>query len=170
MAENASSAPVEALLGRLEGVQRSGRGYRARCPACGGRSRKLSVSEGEDGRVLVHCFGGCEPLAVIQSVGLSLADLFPAPIAPVDPHSRRDLARRMRTQACLATWAAALEVLEFEATLVQLAAGDLAAGKALPEPDRERLTQAAERIADARAHLRPVDIHDLMATVQRGRP
>lgn len=53
--QNASAEP---LLQRLEGIQKQGNGWRARCPACGGMSRKLSVAEAGD-RVLVHCFAGC---------------------------------------------------------------------------------------------------------------
>ena len=34
--------------------------YRARCPSCGGRSFKVSICAGNDGRsTLLYCFGGC---------------------------------------------------------------------------------------------------------------
>lgn len=49
------SANPEVLLQRLDGVQKTSNGWRARCPACGGSSRKLSVAV-SDNRVLAHCF------------------------------------------------------------------------------------------------------------------
>lgn len=46
------------------------------CPAHEDRAASLSVSEGADGRVLVHCHAGCEADAVAGSIGWRLADLF----------------------------------------------------------------------------------------------
>src|SRR3546814_6367589 len=62
--KRAVTANVDVLLARLEGVQKSGNGWRARCPGCAGRSRKLSVGVSDDGRILLHCFGGCEAAVV----------------------------------------------------------------------------------------------------------
>ena len=69
--------PIERLLARLEGAKQEGKAYRARCPACGGVSRKLSISATVSGAVLLHCFGTCEPADVLEAVGLRLSDLFP---------------------------------------------------------------------------------------------
>jgi 5S rRNA maturation endonuclease (ribonuclease M5) len=69
---------IDELLGRLEGVKRqSGGGFIARCPAHEDRKQSLSVGEGDDGRVLLTCFAGCEPAKVCEALGLTLADLFP---------------------------------------------------------------------------------------------
>ena len=65
---------AEPLLQRLDAVQKSGNGWRARCPACGGTSRKVSITEADD-RVLVYCFGGCKVEEVLAAVGLSWADI-----------------------------------------------------------------------------------------------
>jgi len=46
----------------------------ARCPAHDDRDPSLSVSV-KDGRVLVHCFAGCAPDAVLGAVGLTWKDL-----------------------------------------------------------------------------------------------
>ncbi len=70
---------VEDLLRRLHGVRRSGSGYVAHCPAHRDRRPSLSVSEGEDGRVLLHCHAGCSTEAVVGALGLRLADLMPEP-------------------------------------------------------------------------------------------
>ena len=57
--------------------RRSGAGYSARCPAHEDSKPSLSVSEGEDGRVLLKCQAGCTVADVMAALGLSMADLFP---------------------------------------------------------------------------------------------
>jgi len=65
------------VLECLPESKRRGHAWRARCPVHRGRSTSsLSVTEGPDGRVLVHCFAGCEKAAILESVGLELRDLF----------------------------------------------------------------------------------------------
>ena len=66
------------LLERLKGVRRSGRGWTARCPAHEDRQPSLSVGRGEDERWLVTCHAGCELDAIVDALGISAADLFPA--------------------------------------------------------------------------------------------
>lgn len=147
------SANVDILLSRLEHVRQYGDGWRAKCPACGGRSRdKVSIGIGNDGRVLVHCFSGCSAAEVIQAAGLELADLFPERLAPESPEDRR----RMRLLARQAGWGAALETLEFEARIVLIAAAEIAEGHALCADDRARLLLAQERIDGARSVLADV--------------
>ena len=68
--------PLSIVLGRLDGVQRSGENYRSRCPACGGASKALSVRASADGRVLLHCFKGCSAGDIVTALGLTLGDLF----------------------------------------------------------------------------------------------
>jgi len=74
--EDTPSLPqVEVLLGRLEGVRRAGAGsWMARCPAHPDRNPSLSIAL-RDGRVLLHCFAGCPPEAVLGAVGLTWKDL-----------------------------------------------------------------------------------------------
>lgn len=141
---------VDVLLARLEHIQKSGKGWRAACPSCGGRSRKLSVSESDDGRVLLHCFGGCDAAAVVGAAGLTLGDLFPERLAADSPEERK---RRQRL-AREAQWGAALEMLELESTIVLIAGGQLQRGGKLSQEDAQRFDQALLRIADARAILR----------------
>lgn len=66
------------FLSRFEGVQQSGGGWVARCPAHGDDNPSLSIARGEDGRWLVHCHAGCSAEAVVESVGLKMRDLMPA--------------------------------------------------------------------------------------------
>ncbi|MBP3405212.1 MAG: hypothetical protein J6N18_03860 [Kiritimatiellae bacterium] len=66
------------FLSRFEGVQQSGGGWVARCPAHGDDNPSLSIARGEDGRWLVHCHAGCSAEAVVSAVGLKMCDLMPA--------------------------------------------------------------------------------------------
>lgn len=145
-----SVGPLDVVLSRLDRVQRSGRGYRALCPACGGRSQKLSVTETDDGKVLMHCFAGCASADVLNAAGLQLADLFPERLAPDTPEGRRAARRALRE----ASWGAAVVTLDVEATLVLLAAEMLAVGMPLPPEDLTHLRTAVARIEDARTVLR----------------
>ncbi len=65
------------FLERLEGVRPSGKDrWTARCPAHPDRNPSLSIAL-KDGRVLIHCFAGCDPDAVLAAVGLTWKDLSP---------------------------------------------------------------------------------------------
>jgi hypothetical protein len=56
--------------------KRSGNGFRARCPAHDDLNPSLSLGEGDDGRILVHCHAGCDTSAVLGALGLVMRDLF----------------------------------------------------------------------------------------------
>lgn len=69
---------IEDLLSRLDKVRsRSGDRYTARCPSHDDKTPSLSLCQLSDGRVLIHCFAGCSPLDILNSVGMEMADLFP---------------------------------------------------------------------------------------------
>jgi hypothetical protein len=72
-----SETPLDRVLGRLDAVRKTPSGFTARCPVHDDRRASLSVSEGDDGRVLVCCHAGCDLDAVVQAIGLVVADLFP---------------------------------------------------------------------------------------------
>lgn len=133
---------AQKILERLEGVQKAGNGWRAKCPACGGKGRKVSIAEAQNGTVLLHCFAGCGAAAVLESVGLAMSDLFPEPIKPQTP----DELRAFRRDARQTQWSAALEVLTTECIVVLLAARDIGAGRDLAEADIDRLALACSRI------------------------
>ncbi len=138
-------ASPEVLLSRLEGIQKAGRGHRARCPACGGTSRKLSITYAE-GKVLIHCFGGCETSDVLQAVGLNWSDIQPPRHWPESPEERRQL-RRAAREAALIT---ALPELAYATAVVRLAAQQLHRQHALDEADYQTLLKAEEIIGNAR--------------------
>ena len=51
--------------------------WKCLCPAHADAKPSLAVSEGNDGRVLLHCFAGCSPRAICDALGLDVKDLFP---------------------------------------------------------------------------------------------
>lgn len=140
---------VDVLLSRLDRVRQFGKGWSARCPAHQDRQASLSVTIGNDGRILAHCFAGCAIVDVLGAVGLTLADLFPARIRDDSPEGRREL----REAARQAQWRAALGVLAVEATVVSIAAYDVLRGR-VSDADAHRVALAVERIDAAREVLR----------------
>ena len=134
---------ADILLARLERVRkRTGDQWSARCPAHDDKGPSLSVRELPDGRVLLYCFAGCDAGDVVAAVGLDLADLFPTDPAHLVAGSGPQKRRRLITAG------QALEVLEFETTLVFLAANNLANGHALTSDDLARLNVAAQRVGE----------------------
>jgi putative DNA primase/helicase len=63
------------LLARLKGVEPSGDGWTARCPAHEDRHNSLSVHH-DGGRWLVKCHAGCKWRAITDALGMEAADLF----------------------------------------------------------------------------------------------
>ncbi len=132
---------AEKLLERLDKVKRTGVDrWQARCPGHEDKSPSLSIRELPDGRILLHCWAGCETSAVLAAAGLDFNALFPEPLAGHAPRVRRAFSA-----------ADALLAIDFETTIVQLAAADLAAGKTI---DRDRLRLAAQRIGKAMEAVR----------------
>jgi putative DNA primase/helicase len=107
-----ADAIARALAGR-----KVGRDWMARCPAHHDRKPSLSISEGEDGKVLVRCHAGCDQRDVIaalrrrgawmnegRNAGQSLQKLHRR--FPVEP----DFDALKRTEAALCIWQASLSV------------------------------------------------------------
>lgn len=69
--------PAELLLSRLDSVKGKYPKWMAKCPAHQDNGPSLGIKALEDGRILVHCFAGCGAVAVMDSLGLSMSDLFP---------------------------------------------------------------------------------------------
>jgi DNA-binding transcriptional ArsR family regulator len=89
--------PARELLARLSDVRERRKGWMAKCPAHPDRRASLSVDLGAEGRVLVNCYRGCSAEAIALAVGLTMADLFPAPSFP--PRTRPRVAAGPRIVA-----------------------------------------------------------------------
>lgn len=136
------SSPTQVVLAHLEDVQKSGTGWCARCPSCGGRRRKVAIHEGEEGQCLVHCFACHDTESIVRAVGLSMHDLFPPRSTSATPVDRRAAQRAMKTSA----WTAALSVIAREGTIIDIVANDLHRGRILSDADWHRFELARERI------------------------
>lgn len=77
------ATPLEQFEAGLQaaGCKRHGRDA-WQCPAHDDGRASLSVKEGDDGRVLVHCHAGCTPESIVKTVGMRMGDLFPNPSGP----------------------------------------------------------------------------------------
>lgn len=76
---------IEEILGRLDEVRSSGSNHTARCPAHDDQRSSLSVSSGEDDRVLVRCHAGCSFEQIVSAMGLEARDFFPGEANPTGP-------------------------------------------------------------------------------------
>lgn len=71
------SPEIRRVLERLDAVKPSSGGWIARCPAHADGRPSLKIDLGDDGRVLLKCYAGCEAEAIVRGIDLELADLFP---------------------------------------------------------------------------------------------
>lgn len=77
---------IERIIERIKSsglkVSKRPKGYMTCCPAHQDKTPSLSVKEADNGKVLVHCFGGCKPRDVMAAIGLELKDLFADSLSP----------------------------------------------------------------------------------------
>lgn len=136
--------PVENLLQRLEKVKGRNGSWTARCPAHADKGPSLAVRETDDGRILVHCFAGCETANVLGAVGLDMTDLFPP------DEKRKDYPVAGKPSLKPAFYASDLmRIIAFEALVVQIVAFDIANGKPLSQETQDRMLVAYQRIDEA---------------------
>jgi len=84
---------IDLIIARLKNkgyrVKYTGKNsYMAQCPCHEDKEPSLAVSEGEDGRVLLKCFAGCNTEDIVAELGLSMADLFPPKERPQPKQSK----------------------------------------------------------------------------------
>ena len=134
---------VDTLLQRLTKVKGGKGHWTACCPAHEDRSPSLAVTETDDGRILLKCFANCSVQEIVGAIGMDMTDLFP---------DSNDHYKPKVKNAFYAT--DLLKLIEFESTIVIIAANDLANGKQLSDNDRSRLKQAHERILETVRQIR----------------
>ena len=130
---------IDITLSRLQKVKSRGRNrWIACCPAHDDKRPSLSITETDDGRVLLHCWAGCHTSDVLASIGLTFGDLYPTP-----SHARLPPARKPFNASDV------LAALAFEISFAWNCANMMANGKALLDSDRERLLICASRLGAA---------------------
>src|SRR5688500_12733337 len=89
--------PIARVLERLARVTKAGRGFIARCPAHDDGRPSLKIDRGDDGRVLLKCYAGCELESILEAIELTAADLFEPKPTPriVRPQPTRDTVYRI---------------------------------------------------------------------------
>lgn len=132
------------FLALLKGIRKTAKGWQARCPGPlhehGDRSPSLSVGEGDDGRILLHCHAGCSVQEVVGAMGVELCELFPVRTKPI---RGRHLSRSPRDL---------LRMIGHEVTVVSIAAHRF---ETLTADDLDRVKIAGQRI---RAALEVADV------------
>ena len=126
---------IENITDRLDKVTRAGKGVKACCPAHADKEPSLSVREGDDGRVLLHCHAGCSTAAVVAAMGLSIADLFPPSNTPRRPPPAPGVSRRELHAAA-----------DFERSILFILHCDVKRGKTISQTDMRRGQVARQRL------------------------
>jgi len=138
-------ADVEKLLSRLEGLrQTSPSQWLAKCPAHEDRSPSFSVKDAGGGLILIRCFAGCEPEAILNALDLQFSDLFPERLPDT---VRRSASIGLSAREILA-------VIEHEFTVASLILADVVESKSIDEATWARFCKAAQRIQTVRDHGR----------------
>jgi putative DNA primase/helicase len=70
------SSPIQNVLDRVEHKSK-GSYYVAKCPAHDDKRHSLSISESDDGKVLLRCHAGCRFSQIVAAMGIKQSDLFP---------------------------------------------------------------------------------------------
>ena len=139
---------AEVLLGRLDGVIRTGDGrWSARCPAHDDQSPSLSVRLDGD-RLLFHCHAGCAPEDVLAAVGLSWSDLYADPWEAAFRVACAEGAHRAHREKLRRELVNGIDIA-VERMILRIAAADLRRGRALSIEDRGRVAVARLRVEAA---------------------
>lgn len=85
--------PIEEILEHFSDAKLNGTGWKCKCPNHDDRVASLSISEGDDGKVLVKCHAGCETRDVLAKVGLGFSDLFAKDAPPQTPKAQRRIVK-----------------------------------------------------------------------------
>ena len=130
--------PVDKLISRLQRVKRTGPGrWIASCPTREDRHPSLAIRELDDGRVLLHDFGGDDVASILAAVGMDLRDLFPAAPGGAQPTRRPFNASDV------------LALVALESSVAVVVCADVLRSRKVSEIDFTRLLTAAQRLGNA---------------------
>ena len=129
---------VNDILTKVEKVRRTGEGkWLALCTAHDDRSPSLAIKETDDGKILLHCFAGCSVHEIVESMGLTLADLMP------DNQTYKKGSKPPKFNKY-----ELFDRVVFESTILLLAIRWLLSNKPLSDDDRARVLKAENTIDD----------------------
>jgi hypothetical protein len=133
------STQLANLLSKLDKVTRTGKdSYLACCSFHSDKSPSLTIRETGDGRILLHCFAGCDTDSVLSAIGLTFDDLFPE-----RGHQQGKPEHRPFPAADI------LRAIAFEVLIVAHAGRSILDKAAYSEADQVRLVTAVQRIRSA---------------------
>ena len=136
------SNQVQTLLSNLDKVKKTGaNSWIACCPAHDDSSPSLAIKD-SDGKILIHCFAGCETSDVIEAVGLTFSDLMPEKFAgnqkaTKKPYRDADLIR----------------FIAQETTIVYLTGVKILKGEQVIDEEKERFEIAVSKIREAQRYV-----------------
>ena len=130
---------IENILSRLNKVKRISDGkWTACCSAHEDKTPSLAITQVPDGRILMHCFGGCDTGSIMEAMGLSLGDLFPEGAKDNHLYGATPWRRGQRKSK--------EKTLEKEKLILDMADADRAKGRKLSQKDLDRERLAFERL------------------------
>lgn len=130
---------IDNLLNRLDRVKKTGHNrWVAASPTRDEKTPSLAIRELDDGRILLHDFGGSSTNEILAACGLTFDDLFPEKLTNHGKSERKPFFSHDMFKAVIT-----------EVRLVYLCALDITKGKTLSPDEIQRLALAAERIHNA---------------------
>lgn len=126
---------IENLLQRLDKVKSTGNNrWTCACPSHDDKSPSMHIKLDDSGKILINCKAGCEPLTILDAVGLEFHDLFP-----------EDDRRHNKSQKRVIYASEGLQLLRRESQII-LACGYSLRNGTLTQNDLERAEKAMEII------------------------
>ena len=130
---------IDDLLSRLERVKRTGpSSWIASCPTRDDKHPSMTIRLLDDGRVLLHDFGGASAAEILDSLNLDWSALFPA-----DTKHQAKPERRPFSSSDI------LKIIAFEALVVAAVGSSMHKGRTVSEADYQRLWKSVSRIQSA---------------------
>jgi hypothetical protein len=134
-------ANIDLFLPRLDKVKQTAPNkWVALCPAHNDKHPSLGVTLTSDGAILIKCWTGCGAQAIVESVGLSLRDLFPQKAA-----KEFDLTKP-RPKAPRFSKSELFDILLIEAVILAFAYEEQRNGKTISDIDHNRAVVAFNSI------------------------
>lgn len=131
------------VLSRLDRVRMAGKHqWAACCPSHNDKSPSLTITEKDDGRILLHCFAGCDSYEILGAIGLGMEDLYPEPLGHHLPKVRSAVSPR-QVLLCLVP----------ETLCIALIGAQVAKGVPIDNKTQEALLTAVSRVSAAHSYM-----------------